>query len=78
MTRISRTDQELVAICVQHKTVAGIARTLGVSPGVARRRRDGLYALLGVTTQRELFSLALQEGMIAIRVQVLNPFQLTE
>ncbi len=78
MTRISRKDQELVAICVQQKTLAGIARDLGVSPGVARRRRDALYALLGVATQQDLFRLALQEGMVTVRLQVLHPIRLKE
>ncbi len=78
MTRISRKDQELVAVCVQERTLAGIARTLGVTPGVARRRRDALYAQLSVETRQELFSLALQSGMIAVCVPVLLPLQLKE
>jgi DNA-binding CsgD family transcriptional regulator len=78
MTRISRSEQELVATCVQAKTLAQLARTLGVSPGVARRRRDALYARLGVTSRQELFSLALQSGMIVVQVSVLLPTQLKE
>lgn len=77
-TRISREDQELVALCVQERTLAGIARTLGVSPKAARSRRDALYAQLGVATRQELFSLALQSGMIVVQVSKLLPFKLKE
>jgi len=65
---LTREEQELVAHCIREKTYAGLARKLGVSPKVAKRRRLALYQKLGVVTQKELFSVALQSGMITVQV----------
>ncbi len=65
---LNRQEQELVALCIEEKTYAGLARRLGVSPKTAKRRQQAIYRRLGVTTPTELFSVALQSGMISVQV----------
>lgn len=65
---LNRSEQELVAHCIQATSYAGLARRLGISSKSAKRSQQAIYRKLGVTTSAELFSVALQAGMITVQV----------
>lgn len=72
---INRSQQEMIAVFLQERTLAGAARKLGVGVKAARTKRRNLYAQLGVKDQKELFSFALDRGMICVRIGTLLPFE---